>query len=136
MLKQFCRAFSPTFLLVLGAIMLWGSLYSSIINTDESEKPSVGFFVVLYVAYFTMFIMVLQAFSALLPVLAPRKQWVKMMSVLMHLPAILFAVFVGIISLALAHDVSLLALVPAVVYFSAAFLFVWQDFKLFRSRNA
>jgi hypothetical protein len=133
MFKQFCKEFSPTLLLVLGAILLWGSLYSSIVNVDEGEKPAPTFFVVFYVAYFSFFIMFLQAFSSFLRVWAPKKQWAKVLSFLMRLPATLFALLVGVLSLALAYDVSLLALAPALVYLTATFLFVRQDLALFRA---
>lgn len=136
MFKQFCKVFSPTLLLVLGVILLWGSLYSSIVNVDEGEKPTPTFFVVFYVAYFSAFIMVLQAFSSFLLVWAPNKKWAKVLSFLARLPATLFTFFVGALSLALAYDVSLLALAPALVYLAATFLFIRQDLALFRKRNA
>jgi hypothetical protein len=47
----------------------------------------------------------------------------------------LFTFFVGALSLALAYDVSLLALAPALVYLVATFLFIRQDLALFRRRN-
>ncbi|MGZ9737126.1 hypothetical protein [Pseudomonas azerbaijanorientalis] len=136
MFKQFCKYFSPALLLVLGVILLWGSLYSSIVNVDEGEKPAPTFFVVFYVAYFSAFVMVLQAFSSFLLVWAPNKKWVTVLSFLVRLPVMLFTFFVGALSLALAYDVSLLALAPALVYLVATFLFVRQDLALFRRRNA
>jgi hypothetical protein len=136
MFKQFCKYFSPVLLLVLGVILLWGSLYSSIVNVDEGEKPAPTFFVVFYVAYFSAFVMVLQAFSSFLLVWAPNKKWVTVLSFLVRLPVMLFTFFVGALSLALAYDVSLLALAPALVYLVATFLFVRQDLALFRRRNA
>ncbi|MNR10386.1 hypothetical protein D3C85_1266340 [compost metagenome] len=135
MLKQFCKAFSPTLLLVLGAILLWGSLYCSIVNVDEIEKPAPMFFVVFYVAYFSAFIMFLQAFSSFLLVFAPNKKWAKVLSFLLRLPATIFTFFVGALSLVLAYEVSLLALAPALVYIATTFFFIRQDLALFRTRN-
>lgn len=133
MFKQFCKDFSPALLLVLGVILLWGSLYSSIVNVDEGEKPAPTFFVVFYVAYFSAFIMALQACSSFLLVWAPNKKWAAVLSFLVRLPAMLFTLFVGALSLVLAYDVSLLALAPALVYLVATFLFIRQGLALFRS---
>lgn len=135
MLKRFCKDFSPALLLVLGAILLWGSLYCSIVNVDEAEKPTPMFFVVFYVAYFSAFIIFLQAFSSLLLVLASNKKWARVLSLLVRLPATVFTFFVGVLSLVLAYEVSLLALAPALVYLVTTFFFVRKDLALFRTPN-
>lgn len=134
MFKQFCKDFSPALLLVLGAILLWGSLYGSIVNVEEAEKPAPAFFLIFYVAYFSVFIMLLQVSSSFLLIWGPDKQWAKVLSLLVRLPAMFFSFFVGALSLALAYDVSLLAIAPALVYLIATFLFVRQALALFRKR--
>lgn len=135
MLKHFYRDFSPALLLVLGAILLWGSLYSSIVNIDEGEKPAPSFFVVFYVVYTSVFIVILQAFASFLLVWAPHKKWAKALSFSMRLPATLFAFLVGVLSFALVYEISLLALAPAVIYLTAAIIFVRQDLAIFRTRT-
>ena len=133
MLKKFYKDFLPTLLLVLGAILLWGSLYSSIVNIDEGEKPAPSFFVVFYVAYSSVSIMIIQALACLLLAWAPNKKWVKTLSFSMRLPVTLFALLIGVLSLVLAYEVSFLAIVPAVFYLTAALIFARQNLAVFRT---
>lgn len=134
MLKSICRDFSPALLLVLGAVLLWGSLYSSIVSIDEGAKPAPSFFVVFYVAYTSVLLMILQAVASILSAWASNNKWAKALSFLLRLPATLFAFLVGVLSLVLAYEISVLALAPAVVYLIATLIFVRQSLAIFHTR--
>ncbi|MBC3419538.1 hypothetical protein [Pseudomonas sp. RW3S2] len=113
----FFKSGFPLLVILLADLVLWLALQGDIDLGGENSGPYKYF--VMYVLYFTFFVVVLSVVSVAVKSLSESRVVQKLAYCLLDIPCALFCLVAGLLSLAVALNGTKLSAIPAILYMIA-----------------